>query len=139
MPDEGGFLMLQVFSVYENEILLCSERLIAMQPAEAAGDLKLLCRDEMQDQGMRELPIAVKLGVPAELTVSVYSAEGKLIRRLASSQLTRPSADNLTRLYWDGRDMHGHPVAEGRYTVTAETRIGAKRLKATAEVYYRAP
>ena len=134
MPDEGGYLMLQIFSVYENNILLCSERLIAMQSAQAEGELSLSCRPELHDSFPPELPIAVKSSVPSELSVSVYSEEGILIRRLASSQLTRPSADNLTRLYWDGRDAQGNPVAPGSYTIAAEARIGAKRLKATAEV-----
>lgn len=134
MPDEGGYLMLQVFSVHESEVLLCSERLIAMQPSGAECELSLLSLGKLHNPGQLELPIAVKLDIPAELTVSVYSQEGLLIRRLASSQLTRPSADNLTRFYWDGRDMQGNPVAPGSYTIAAETRIGVNRLKATSEV-----
>ncbi|MBQ7886392.1 MAG: CHAT domain-containing protein [Clostridia bacterium] len=133
-PDEGGFLMLQVFSVFENEVQLCSERLIAMQPDAADGELSLLCRDKLHHPGVQELPIDVRLSIPAELTVSVYSDEGVLVRRLASSQLGRPAADDLTHFHWDGRDAQGNPVAGGTYTITAETRIGAKRLKATAEV-----
>lgn len=139
MPDEGGYLMLQVFSVHENEVLLCSERLIAMQPSEAECELSILIPGKLHNPGNLELPIAVRLGVPAELTVSVYSQEGALVRRLASSQLTRPSADNLTRFYWDGRDMQGNPVAPGSYTIAAETRIGRERLKATTEVTVSVP
>lgn len=133
-PDEGGYLMLQVFSVVENQVQLCSERLIALQPSDAQSKLTLHCTGELLSPGMQELPIAVRLTVPAELTVSIYSAEGKLIRRLASSQLTRPSADHTTRFYWDGRDAQGNPVAEGTYTIAAETRLNAKRLKDTAEI-----
>ncbi|MBR5301564.1 MAG: CHAT domain-containing protein [Clostridia bacterium] len=134
MPDESGFLMLQVFSVHGNEVQLCSERLIAMQPAHVDASLSLRCKNRLRQPGLQELPIDVQIDIPAELTVSVYSAEGELIRRLAASQLIRPSADNLTHLYWDGRDMLGNTVAEGLYTITAETRLGAKRIKATAEV-----
>lgn len=132
-PDEGGFLMLQVFSVIENQILLCSERLIAMQPDTNDGTISLLCSGDLRDPGLQELPIAVSLSVPAELTVSVHNAEGALVRRLAASQLTRPSADGFTHLYWDGRDAQGSPVPGGAYVITAEARVGAKRLKATAE------
>lgn len=134
LPDEGGYLMLQVFSVRENEIQLCSERLIAMQPDHAVPALSLRCDSELHINNSRELPIDIKIGVPAELTVSVYSTEGELIRRIASSQLTRPAVNDITRLYWDGRDMHGQPAASGMYTIAAETRFGTQRLKATAEV-----
>ena len=133
MPEEGGYLMLQVFSITEDQVLLCSERLIAVQPQLEEASLGLLCRGDLRHPGLEELPIDVTLGVPAELTVSVYDAEGALIRRLLSSQLTRPSADGVTHLYWDGRDASGEAVAPGTYTIAAETRIGAARLKAAAQ------
>lgn len=134
MPDEGGFLMLQVFSVRENELQLCSERLIAMQPDTSQPELTVLPHGVLQHSGMQEMTIDVRIDVPAELTVSICSAEGTLIRRLASSQLSRPAADHVTHFYWDGRDAQGNPVEPGVYTVAAETRLGAGRLKATALV-----
>ena len=83
---------------------------------------------------MHELPIDVRLGVPAEITVSVFDEEGSLVRRLASSQLTRPTPGGITRLYWDGRDAQGVQVAEGPYTLAAETLVGSVRHKATTGV-----
>lgn len=80
------------------------------------------------------MPIDVRIDIPAELTVSIHDSEGALVRRLAASQLTRPSADDLSHFYWDGRDMQGKPVPDGRYTIAAETRAGGKRLKTTAEI-----
>ena len=133
MPEEGGYLMLQVFSIVDEQVLLCSERLIAVQPQLKETALRLLCRGDLRRPGLEELPIDVALSVPAELTVSVFDAEGVLIRRLLSSQLTRPSADGVTHLYWDGRDADGAAVAPGEYTIAAETRVGAARLKATAQ------
>lgn len=134
LPEEGGYLMLQVFSIAEDQMLLCSERLIAVQPQLDETSLDLICRQELRHPGLEELPIDVTLAVPAELTASVYDAEGVLIRRLLLSQLTRPSADSITHLYWDGRDAGGDAVAPGQYTIAVETRIGAARLKATAQV-----
>lgn len=133
MPEEGGYLMLQVFSIVGDEMLLCSERLIAVQPQLEHPELTLLFRGDLRRPGLEELPIAVALSVPAELTVSVFNAEGVLIRRLLSSQLTRPSAGGVTHLYWDGRGADGEPVPPGEYTIAAETRVGAARLKATAQ------
>ena len=133
MPDEGGFLMLQVFSVRDQTLQLCSERLIAMQPETASPSLSILPCGTLNQPGMQELPIHVRIDVPAELTVSVYNSDGILVRRLASSQLSRPAADHVTHFYWNGRDMLGNPVEHGIYTITAETRTGFGRLKATAE------
>lgn len=134
LPEEGGYLMLQVFSIAEDQMLLCSERLIAVQPQLDKTSFSLMCSGDLRHPGLEELPIDVALDVPAELTVSVYDAEGVLVRRLLSSQLTRPSANSITHLYWDGRDAGGDAVAPGQYTIAAETRIGAERLKATAQV-----
>ncbi len=134
-PDEGGYLMLQVFSVYENKIMLCSERLIAVQPASAAAQLSLRCPDTLNHPGFEELPVDIHLEVPAELTVSVYDEQGNLVRRLASSQLSRPTPDNLSHLYWDGRDAQGSAVSSGTYTIAAEARVASRRLKAAAQVY----
>lgn len=134
MPEEGGYLMLQVFSIVDEEVLLCSERLIAVQPQLEGAELRLRCHSELRRPGLSELPIDVALAVPAELTVSVFDAEGVLVRRLLSSQLTRPSVDGVTHLYWDGRGADGEAVPPGEYTIAAETRIGAARMKATAQV-----
>lgn len=133
-PEDGGYLMLQVFSISGSEVVLCSERLIAVQPQAQDPQLHLSCRDSLRRPGLEELPIDVRVSVPAELTVSVFDAEGTLIRRLATGQMTRPGDGNLAHLYWDGRDASGEAVAPGRYTIAAETRVGTARCKATAQV-----
>ena len=83
---------------------------------------------------MTELSIAAYLNTPAEITVSVFNAEGELVRRLASSQMTRPTPENITRLYWDGRGDDGAYVPAGRYTLALETLMNGERQKATAEI-----
>lgn len=130
---DSGHLMLQVFSVSGGELILCSERLIAVQSEQSDAELSVASRGTLQS-GRGELPIRVSLSVPAELTVSVYDGEGRLVRRLASSQLTRPSADGATHLYWDGRNAQGELVPDGSYTVAAEALVGSSRRKATCEV-----
>jgi len=88
---------------------------------------------------MYELPVAVHLTVPAEITVSVYDENGLLVRRLAFSQLARPSLDGVVRLYWDGRDSSGAPVLAGRYIIAAEALIDGIRQKAASSVNVSAP
>jgi len=139
LPDESGYMMLQVFSVTDGELLLCSERLIAVQSAQSNAQLSLSCPDRFEHPGLYELPIAIHLSVPAEITVSVYDENGAFIHRLAFSQLARPSQDDIVHLYWDGRDSRGIPVAEGRYLIAAEAIIDGARQKATASLMVSAP
>lgn len=130
-PQDSGYLMLQVFSVSSGELILCSERLIAVQSAQTDAVLRLESRGTLHTPGSGELPISVSLDVPAELTVSVYDAEGALVRRLAQSQLTRPGG--ASHLYWDGLDAEGDPAPAGHYTITAEARVGGRRQKASCD------
>ena len=95
--------------------------------------LTLTCPESYMP-GSSELGLAVKTEVPAELTVSVHDAQGMLVRRICQSQLTRPSPEDVTYLYWDGRDQNGSRVPAGRYTFTAEANLCGKRAKATADV-----
>lgn len=130
---DSGYLMLQIFSVANGELILCSERLIAVQPADSDAVLSVRC-DGAQEGGAQEVPIAVTLSVPAELTISIFDEDGLLVRRIAASQLTRPSAANATHLYWDGRDAQGLPAPQGRYTVAVEAYIGGIRQKALCAI-----
>ncbi len=131
---DSGYLMLQVFSVSDDELILCSERLIGVQPEMNAPTLSIHAPTRFTGAGVSELPIDVSLGAPAEITVSIYDAQGGLIHRLASSRLTRPSKSHALHLYWDGRDAQGSLVPDGTYTLRAETRVGFARVKATAQV-----
>ena len=126
--------MLQVFSVSAGELVLCSERLIGVQPAESDESPAIFCPDELAKPGLEELPIDIRSGVPAELTVTIYDGGGNPVRRLAASQITRPSPGGVTHLYWDGRDANGDPVEEGTYVIACETRVGSVRKRATASV-----
>ena len=134
LPEDSGYLMLQIFSVSSSEVILCSERLIGVQPVSADAAPTLSCQDSLLHPGMGELPVHVRLSVPAELTVTVYDQDGMPVRRLAAGLMTRPSTDDTTRLYWDGRDDSGEPVAPGEYVIACETRIGSERKKAAASV-----
>lgn len=129
---DSGYLMLQVFSVSKNELLLCSERLIAVQPAASEAQLQIEAGPPL---ATGEIPVLITPGVPAELTVSVRDSEGRLIRRLCSSQLTRPSADGMTRLYWDGRDASGTRMSGGTFTITVDAAIGSVRQKAACSIH----
>lgn len=127
-PEDSGWLMLQVFSVTEGNLLLCAERLIGVQPANSDAAPEINCPAALPLIGAG-VPIAVHIPVPAELTVTIYDTEGLPVRRLARCELTHPDADGIARFIWDGRDTNGQPVPEGEYAVAAEAVIGGKRRK----------
>lgn len=129
---DSGYLMLQIFSVQSGGLILCSERLIAVQPSTSQEQLTVTMCDTFRP-GSAELTVSVSLAVPAQLTVSVFDAEGSLVRRLAASQLTHPG-DGTTRLYWDGRAENGSCVPAGTYTIAAEAIVGGVRHKAAGNV-----
>ena len=136
IPDgESGYLMLQVFAVTGDEVILCSERLLAVRPAFVEPTVTLSSENPTFDAvSLRELTLEARINVPAEITVSIYNAEGQVVRRLASAQLTRPAPGGITLLYWDGRDDAGNRVSVGAYTAALETVIGGNRQKATVDL-----
>lgn len=133
-PEESGYLMLQVFSVANDSLILCSERLIAVQPIDSDSVLHIACDSTLNHSDRQEITIAISSGVPMEATVSILDSENRLVRRLAASQMTHPAPENTMLLYWDGLSESGQPVPSGQYTITAEARIGGVRQKAAQAI-----
>ncbi|MBR5289052.1 MAG: CHAT domain-containing protein [Clostridia bacterium] len=131
---DSGYLMLQIFSVGDNGLLLCSERLIAVAPVLDSPVMVLSAPARFESPGVSEIPITASIGAPSEITVTVLDENGAAVRRLSAGQLTRPADENALHLFWDGRDSMGSIVPDGRYTLSAETFIGFSRVKATADL-----
>ena len=63
--------------------------------------------------------IPYRLAKPTEVTVSIYSADGKLVRILALGNQSAGIYESRSRAaYWDGRNAIGEPVASGIYFYT---------------------
>ena len=75
--------------------------------------------------------IPYQLATRAEVTVSIYAADGKLVRTLALGQLPAGVYQSRSRAaYWDGRNSQGEPVASGVYfyTLTAGDFTATKKM-----------
>ncbi len=60
-----------------------------------------------------------QLAKPAEVTVTIYSADGRLIRMLALGHQSAGIYQSKSRAaYWDGKNELGEPVASGIYFYT---------------------
>ena len=63
--------------------------------------------------------IPYHLSEPADVTLSIYSADGKLVRTLALGHQPAGVYENKSRAaYWDGRNAMGERVASGLYFYT---------------------
>ena len=63
--------------------------------------------------------IPYQLAVPADVSISIYAADGQLIRTLALGHQPIGIYESRSRAaYWDGRNTLGEPVASGVYFYT---------------------
>ena len=63
--------------------------------------------------------IPYQLATPADVTVSIYAADGRVVRTLSlGHQATGVYQSKSRAVYWDGRNDVGEPVASGVYFYT---------------------
>ena len=75
--------------------------------------------------------IPYQLAVPADVSISIYTANGKLIRTLNLGHQAAGIYESRSRAaYWDGRNALGEPVASGVYfyTLTAGEFTAIRRM-----------
>ncbi len=78
--------------------------------------------------------IPYQLAQPAEVTVSIHTTDGKLIRTLALGQLPAGVYQDKDRaVYWDGKNEQGESVASGVYFYT----LKAGEFSATKKMLIR--
>ena len=75
--------------------------------------------------------IPYQLAIPADVTLTIYSVEGALVRTLLLGHLSAGRYHTRSRAaHWDGRNMMGEPVASGLYfyTLTAGEFTATRKL-----------
>ena len=75
--------------------------------------------------------IPYQLATPADVTLTIYSVEGALVRTLSLGHLSAGLYQSRSRAaYWDSRNMIGEPVASGLYfyTLTAGEFTATRKL-----------
>ena len=78
--------------------------------------------------------IPYQLSEPAEVTVTIYAANGAVVRTLDLGHRRAGSYDSRSRAaYWDGRNAAGEPVASGVYFYT----LSAREFSATRKMVIR--
>ena len=101
---------------FQRGILVLQQLLAALTPKETA----LLAN--YPNPFNPETWIPYQLAAPADVTLRIYAAHGKLVRTLAlGHQLAGTYQDRSRAAYWDGRNELGEPVASGVYFYTLTT------------------
>ena len=75
--------------------------------------------------------IPYQLAAPADVSISIYAADGKLVRTLDLGHRSVGIYESRSRAaYWDGRNTVGEPVASGLYfyTLTAGEFTATRRM-----------
>ena len=95
---------------FQRGILILEHLLVSLTPKETA----LL--PNYPNPFNPETWIPYQLSVPADVSISIYSADGKLIRTLDLGHQPVGIYESRSRAaYWDGRNALGEPVASGVY------------------------
>lgn len=136
--ESSGYALLQLIAVSETGPEVYEGRVLCVQPMVGNPQLRITAGASFSPSEGRELPIEVSGDFPVSLTVGVYDASGALVRRLAVQQSMRPSGvqSESAQFYWDGLDRYGKSVAEGFYTLRAETTVGGVRYETSLENIY---
>ena len=98
---------------YQRGIAVLQQLLVALTPKETA----LL--PNYPNPFNPETWIPYQLAEPADVSISIYAIDGKLVRTLnLGHQSTGIYQDKSRAAYWDGRNTIGEPVASGVYFYT---------------------
>ena len=98
---------------YQRGILMLEQLLVMLTPKETA----LL--PNYPNPFNPETWIPYQLAKPAEVSISIYAADGRLVRTLALGyQPVDMYQSRGHAAYWDGRNALGEPVASGVYFYT---------------------
>lgn len=121
-----GYVLLQVLTVQQNQPTLVSSRVLCIPPVQADPELSVTSESSFCPEIGDELTMIVQHTVPCELTVTITTTDGHLVRRLLSRAGTRPEQLNPrgTTVIWNGLDQQGHPAEQGEYLIHIKAYIG---------------
>jgi hypothetical protein len=90
---------------------------VAEEVLSSVNAVALDLRDPRPNPFAGETEVEFTLPQPGQVSVAVYDAAGRNVRRLAEG----PYAPGVHGLRWDGRDSEGHPAPTGLYFMRLES------------------
>lgn len=125
--DTSGYALLQIMTLGERGPEVYFSKLLAVIPTQGDPKLRIDAFGEQFTLGPAdELAIQATHEFPVQLTVGVYDAQGRLLRRLATEQTSRPLhlMPEGSLFYWNGCDQDGNRAPPGIYTLRASAHVG---------------
>lgn len=121
-----GYALLHVTTVRDGQVSVMASRLLCITPTQGDPLLSLSCEDSFCPEMGDELTMVVRHQIPCELTVQIETADGTVVRRLASRQGTRPEqlSPRGSTFTWTGKNARGEICEQGEYWVRVLAYIG---------------
>lgn len=140
LPDDWTYAMIHVMTIGNvdegKQPFIYASRVLRAQMTDTDPGLKIRASMRWDTKTRRELEVFVAHTVPCNLSVYIEDTDGKLVRRLITSQATRPQAltPNGSLLYWNGLNTKGERVQPGEYRIVAKARVDDHSFTAEATV-----
>ena len=136
MGSDGGYVLLLLVTWQGEQARLAGSRLICLAPSEGDPQLEVSTEALMLPETGDELGITVSHAFPCQLTVTVLDASGRTVRRLATSQASRPEALTAagSTFCWNGTLSDGSDAPQGSYTIRASVTVGGRTYEAVSAV-----
>ena len=132
-----GYVLLQLITLEEGRPVFQGARLICVQPAVGEVSLQVRTAAAFVPAAGQELFILAQHDVPCAMSVSVLDENGRVVRRLAYDQPSRPQqlTPSGSTFYWDGRKADGEWAPPGVYTVQVQVRMERRMFTARSEPF----
>lgn len=131
--DESGYVLLQLLTVKGDSIHVISSHVLCVLPSQGDPQLSINAPSSFSIADGGELTFSVAHALPCELTVTIETPDGDIVRRLASCEATRPEHMAAASFTWSGRTADDEPAEPGLYIIHVRTRIGGLTYEARTE------
>jgi len=140
LPEGWTYAMIHIMTLGDTseggQPFIYASRVLSARDMDRDPDMAVRAPLVWNRRAMRRMEIFVRHAVPCRLTVSIRDEQGRLVRRLATSQATRPQSltPDGSLLYWNGLCSDGTAALPGKYTVHASARVAGAEYEAQQSV-----
>lgn len=124
-----GYVLLQMLVITDSSTTVAASTVLCVPPGDGNPKLSVSADKVFIPEEGGECGILVQHSLPCELYITISDAEGRVVRRLASRESTRPEqiGSGASAYYWSGQTRDGSQAEPGVYTVHVEALVGDTR------------
>ena len=127
-----GYVLLQVMTMDEGKVSVAASQVLCVPPKAGDPRLSVTVGEAFCPENGEEMTFVVNHAFPCELSVTVETPEGELVRRLTSRQATRPEQllPTGSSFTWSGLSMDGEQAPVGAYVIHVRAYVGGQTYEA---------